>query len=502
MSKEATTDLLKFSFNILCHWPRVSVPLLRHSALADGDNQVAPDAEDSYDNGEGSSTRTGDTIPPLGERWTKRLDGYANTYSVQDLKINALRRLLQPLRRMFVRLPAMSPSPLSPPMTHILHALLPVPCNERLQPIWFADSNDSGEAADRTHKGWKSIGSALWDSLPPRANHADSPTQEGSSQSSSPGASPKGKEKDTDTKGALDRALSMLSPRRSLSSRSSSPVSSQAPKDLCRDPSHPEVLVRAMDLLDASLAHYLPGDIDPDDASVKQICRQEDIELDHVMTPLVLLLTKLCKHNLDCRRTFRNRHLPPDLCVVFLFHMRRAVLISDRDRTSPLEHRPDTLGRFIRLMACVHHQQLKDATGELLFIVCDSDGTSALNGYISLITLLTSISAEILSTQVGYGNAAGYLFNRGMLQAPPQGSSSGADSADSRVNPITGMVQRELPPAPEMTDEEKEREAEKLFVLFDRLEKAGGMENPIKKAFHDGKLEKYNDSKKDEDDSD
>lgn len=88
-----------------------------------------------------------------------------------------------------------------------------------------------------------------------------------------------------------------------------------------------------------------------------------------------------------------------------------------------------------------------------------------------------------------------------MLPAPPQGPSSGADAADARVNPITGMIQREQPPAPEMTDEEKEREAEKLFVLFERLEKAGGMENPIKKAFHEGKLEKYN-MKKDEDNSD
>ena len=42
-----------------------------------------------------------------------------------------------------------------------------------------------------------------------------------------------------------------------------------------------------------------------------------------------------------------------------------------------------------------------------------------------------------------------------------------------------------------MTEEEKEREAEKLFVLFERLEKAGGMENPIKKALREGRMEKY-----------
>lgn len=89
-----------------------------------------------------------------------------------------------------------------------------------------------------------------------------------------------------------------------------------------------------------------------------------------------------------------------------------------------------------------------------------------------------------------------------MLPAPPQGPTSGADSASAEINPITGMVQRQRPPAIEMTDEEKEREAEKLFVLFDRLEKAGGMENPIKKALHEGRLEKYSNMKKDDSDND
>jgi len=42
-----------------------------------------------------------------------------------------------------------------------------------------------------------------------------------------------------------------------------------------------------------------------------------------------------------------------------------------------------------------------------------------------------------------------------------------------------------------MTDEEKERETEKLFVLFDRLEKTGMLpssQNPIRKAIQQGKM--------------
>lgn len=42
-----------------------------------------------------------------------------------------------------------------------------------------------------------------------------------------------------------------------------------------------------------------------------------------------------------------------------------------------------------------------------------------------------------------------------------------------------------------MTDEEKERETEKLFVLFDRLEKTGMLpssQNPYRKAIQQGKM--------------
>ena len=105
-----------------------------------------------------------------------------------------------------------------------------------------------------------------------------------------------------------------------------------------------------------------------------------------------------------------------------------------------------------------------------------------------------------MSHQIGYGNAAGFLFNKGILSGPHEPSKDSTETLDPSVNPITGMINRDEPKSlPEMSEEEKEREAEKLFVLFERLEKSGGMENPIKKALHEGKLEKY--KPKDDDDS-
>lgn len=124
-----------------------------------------------------------------------------------------------------------------------------------------------------------------------------------------------------------------------------------------------------------------------------------------------------------------------------------------------------------------------------------------MNYYCRYQTYPHNLPAQILTAQIGYGNAAGYLFNRGLLAPPPAASQSSgaADAASSLapgVNPITGMVEQPRALGPEMTDEEKEREAEKLFVLFERLEKSGGMENPIKKAMREGKMEKYEEARR------
>ena len=107
------------------------------------------------------------------------------------------------------------------------------------------------------------------------------------------------------------------------------------------------------------------------------------------------------------------------------------------------------------------------------------------------------VTASILASQVGYGNVAGFLFSKGVMSPPPQSSTSSSatygpstSSTGAPINPITGIAQQ--PAAmPDMTDEEKEREAEKLFVLFDRLEKSGAIQpdqNPIRKAVEQGKL--------------
>ena len=213
------------------------------------------------------------------------------------------------MRRAYIGIPPCSPSPLSAPMTHILHALLPIPVIDRLHSSWFPEGLDDCKRR-ASFFSWGSL-SLQTTTTTASESGGHSPSSEsaslskgqgqdtqGSSRSGSPSGtgSSKGKEKERESRGALDRALSMLNTRMSLS-RSPSPASpgSSKRKNVESPGGVPEVLKRSIELLDATLAHYLPGNIDPDDASVKQTCLKEDVQLDHVLSPLVLLLTRFCK---------------------------------------------------------------------------------------------------------------------------------------------------------------------------------------------------------------
>ena len=71
---------------------------------------------------------------------------------------------------------------------------------------------------------------------------------------------------------------------------------------------------------------------------------------------------------------------------------------------------------------------------------------------------------------VGYGFASGFLFQNNIPVPQNAVGADGAGPSGRPVNPITGQFldQESGPDLPEMTDEEKEREAERLFVLFER----------------------------------
>lgn len=122
--------------------------------------------------------------------------------------------------------------------------------------------------------------------------------------------------------------------------------------------------------------------------------------------------------------------------------------------------------RLIQFLTCFTFENVKQTASELLFTLCDR----SVNKFVAYF---------------GYGHVAGYLFQNGMLAGVEHDRlRAGAGSND--IDPITGEVKRQESENPfaNMTDEEKEREAEKLFVLFEKLNATG----VIKAAFPDSKV--------------
>ena len=163
------------------------------------------------------------------------------------------------------------------------------------------------------------------------------------------------------------------------------------------------------------------------------------------------------------------------------------------DRTLPLGQSPSLASRLLRLTTNAFTQNLKEAIFTFFYALLDS-------------------SPSALVDAIGYGFASGYLFSHGipvpehiqnsMGNPNSRGNGSGTASGPSRetstdgredVNPITGqkLDEERTPDLSFMTDEEKELEAERLFVLFERMRKLGvvNVENPVRTAQQSGRFE-------------
>lgn len=162
-------------------------------------------------------------------------------------------------------------------------------------------------------------------------------------------------------------------------------------------------------------------------------------------------------------------------------YMQWLLLPEDSDRSLPIGQ-SDTLSSRLLKLSTSPYPNLKTGISELMFVLSGKD-------------------AENLTRRIGYGFAAGFLASRGM-EIPQTAGEAFATNADtsglgSEVNPVTGQrwsAERQ-DPEPPMTMEEKEREAERLFVLFERA-KANGLltvDNPVAQALREGRLEELPD---------
>lgn len=132
--------------------------------------------------------------------------------------------------------------------------------------------------------------------------------------------------------------------------------------------------------------------------------------------------------------------------------MQKQLLPSDEARSKPLG-KDDTLpSQLLRFSVSPTLLSLRDNISTLLFELSDSDAAKFIHN-------------------IGYGYASGFLATH-KIEVPQSAmaasSTSAPDSED--INPVTGQHRAAEPEdnLPEMTQEEKEREAERLYVLFER----------------------------------
>ncbi|KAL9102738.1 MAG: hypothetical protein Q9163_002135 [Psora crenata] len=156
-----------------------------------------------------------------------------------------------------------------------------------------------------------------------------------------------------------------------------------------------------------------------------------------------------------------------------LEYMRSELLPSDCERDRPLGKSDSLASQVLKLSTAPTAPKLKEGVSSLLFELSAKDPATFVRN-------------------VGYGYAAGYLMTHD-IPVPSSLNASDGDAGDKitsvdgqEINPITGQRRDMEPPDPglDMTDEEKEREAERLFVLFERLKATGviNVTNPVEQA--------------------
>ena len=218
-----------------------------------------------------------------------------------------------------------------------------------------------------------------------------------------------------------------------------------------------------LDLEDAQARHFIQNPIFPKfdakcnvnrliailDGAVRHYTEEQ---LEQLANPLISVLRKI--------HDFAPVNIKSYMCAL--------LLPSNDERTQPLG-RSDSLSAYLlRLSTSAGAPNLRETISNMLFELSDRDATNFVRN-------------------VGYGFASGFLMTHD-LPVPENALEAWSTDSEERekiiedpgekvtnidgfeINPITGQ-RKDMEPEielEEMTGEEKEREAEKLFVLFER----------------------------------
>jgi hypothetical protein len=165
--------------------------------------------------------------------------------------------------------------------------------------------------------------------------------------------------------------------------------------------------------------------------------RYRDEELESTVTALLGVIRAVYEH------------APPDVQS----SIRQRLLPTEADRNEVLGRSDSLPSWLLRNSTNPIAPELRNTISELLFDLSDHD-------------------ASTFVKNVGYGFASGFLYNKNILipQNASEAFSNAPGGSDRPINPVTGQFQdlERHPEEPEMTEAEREREAERLFVLFQR----------------------------------
>ena len=199
----------------------------------------------------------------------------------------------------------------------------------------------------------------------------------------------------------------------------------------------------------------------------KAIVSMPEHELDQAAAPLCTLLRRQYELALPQMKEW----------------MRWIMLPTDNDRDKPLGVGDTMAARLLRLSCSPSLPTLRENISSLLFELSDKD-------------------ANKFVKNIGYGFAAGFLMSHnievpGTAAEASSVSTEGEASVGAEINPVTGQrlnAENAAPPKndkTDMTQDEKEREAERLFVLFEKLRATGviSVKNPVQQAVEEGRFE-------------
>jgi len=124
----------------------------------------------------------------------------------------------------------------------------------------------------------------------------------------------------------------------------------------------------------------------------------------------------------------------------------------ERERKQPLGKGTTLAARLLQLTSSASAPNTREHISRLLFALSDSN-------------------AEQFILNIGYGYASGFLLTHN-IPLPTSSNMPNTSTSSRPINPITGQTLDSEPttanPFARMSLGEKEREAERLFVLFER----------------------------------